>query len=233
MRLILVALTAAVFSAFGAQTQLTSVNDARATSVTGAVTRTRDAQPWALSSGERVPVRQVISTGRDGYAHFVVAGGSNFDLFSNTKIVFRENVASAGDLLDVVAGRVRIHLVPSPGQLQQRVYTPSAIVTALQTSTVSIAVDEDDNVRIDVLEGEVRVRHTKLPRGEPVIVRSVDAILVQKDEEISRRVDRGSLYRYTVKPLHDLWTAVTPGHSSHDGEPIEGNQFMALVKPLQ
>jgi hypothetical protein len=30
-----------------------------------------------------------------------------------------------------------------------------------------------------------------------------------------------------VKPLHDLWTAVTPGHSSHDGEPIEGNKFLA------
>jgi hypothetical protein len=94
-------------------------------------------------------------------------------------------------------------------------------------------VDEDDNVRVDVLEGEVRVRHTRLPRGEPTIVRALDAILVQRDEEISRRVDRGSLYRYTVKPLHDLWTAVTPGHSSHDGEPIEGNQFMAQMKPLQ
>jgi ferric-dicitrate binding protein FerR (iron transport regulator) len=233
MRLTLVALTAAVTSALGGQNQLSSRNDARATSVTGAVTRTRDAQPWALSTGERVPVRQVIATGDDGYAHFAVAGGSNFDLFSNSRVIFRQNVASAGDLLDVVTGRVRIHLVPSPGQLQQRVFTPSAIVTALQTSTVSIAVDEDDTVRIDVLEGEVHVRHSKLPRGEPTIVRAVDAILVRKDEEISRRVDRGSLYRYTVKPLHDLWTAVTPGHSSHDGEPIEGNKFLAQAKPLQ
>jgi len=233
MRLTLVALTAAVTSAFGGQAQLPSVDDARATSVTGAVTRTRDTQPWALSSGERVPVRQVISTGGDGYAHFAVAGGSNFDLFSNSRVIFRQNVASAGDLLDVVSGRVRIHLVPSAGQLQQRVFTPSAIVTALQTSTLSIAVDEDDTVRIDVLEGEVRVRHIKLPHGEPTIVRAVDAILVQKDEQISRRVDRGSLYRYTVKPLHDLWTAVTPGHSSHDGDPIEGNKFLAQARPLQ
>jgi hypothetical protein len=233
MRLTLVALTAAVTSAFGGQAQLPSVDDARATSVTGAVTRTRDTQPWALSSGERVPVRQVISTGGDGYAHFAVAGGSNFDLFSNSRVIFRQNAASAGDLLDVVSGRVRIHLVPSAGQLQQRVFTPSAIVTALQTSTLSIAVDEDDTVRIDVLEGEVRVRHTKLPHGEPTIVRAVDAILVQKDEQISRRVDRGSLYRYTVKPLNDLWTAVTPGHSSHDGDPIEGNKFLAQARPLQ
>ena len=64
--------------------------------MTGAVTRTRDEQPWALSSGERVPVRQVITTGSDGYAHFVVAGGGNFDLFSNSQVMFRQNVASAG-----------------------------------------------------------------------------------------------------------------------------------------
>jgi len=225
MRLVLVAILFAL-EGLGAQTTALDAS-ARATSVTGAVTRTRDEQPWALSSGERIPVRQVISTGGDGYAHFVVAGGGNFDLFSNSRVMFRQNVASAGDLLDVVAGRVRIHLVPSAGQLQQRIFTPSAIITALQTSTVSIAVDEDDTVRIDVLEGEVRVQHTKLPRSEPTIVRAVDAILVQRDEQISRRVDRGSLYRYTVKPLHDLWTAVTPGHSSHDGEPIEGNKFLA------
>ena len=202
MRLILVAILFAL-EGLGAQTTALDAS-ARATSVSGTVTRTRDEQPWALSSGERIPVRQVITTGNDGYAHFIVTGGGNFDLFSNSRVMFRQNVASAGDLLDVVAGRVRIHLVPSAGQLQQRIFTPSAIVTALQTSTVSIAVDEDDTVRIDVLEGEVRVQHTKLPRSEPTIVRAVDAILVQRDEQISRRVDRGSLYRYTVKPLHDL-----------------------------
>jgi hypothetical protein len=201
--------------------------EAHATSVTGQVTRIRDERPWALSSGERVPIQQVISTGNDGFAHFVVAGGSSFDLFSDSRVVFRQNAASAGDLLDVVAGRVRIHLHPGPGQEQQRILTPSAAITALEPATVSIAVDEDDTVRIDVLEGEVRVQHTLLPRNAPTIVRAVDAILVQKDQPISRRVDRGSLYRYTVKPLHDLWTAVTPGHAAHSGEPEEGNKFLA------
>ena len=43
--------------------------EARATVVTGKVTRTRDAQPWAVSAGERVPIQQVIRTGADGFAH--------------------------------------------------------------------------------------------------------------------------------------------------------------------
>ena len=159
-------------------------------------------------------------------ARFAVEGGSSFELLNNSRIVFRQNMASAGDLLDVVGGRVRIQLRPNASQPQLRIFTPVAVVTALQPAVISVTVDEDDSVRIDVLEGEVRVQHKLLPRNEPTIVRAVDAILVQPDEQISRRVDRGSLYRYTVKPLHDFWTAVTPGHS-HGGEPIEQNKFVA------
>jgi hypothetical protein len=201
-------------------------NEAHATAVTGQVTRIRDQQPWAVSSGERVPIQQVISTGGDGYGRFTVEGGSSFELLSNSRIIFRQNMASAGDLVDVAGGRVRFQLHPNASQPQLRIFTPVAVITALQPAVISVAVDEDDSVRIDVLEGEVRVQHKLLPRNEATIVRAVDAILVQPDQQISRRVDRGSLYRFTVKPLHDLWTAVTPGHS-HSGEPIEQNKFVA------
>jgi hypothetical protein len=207
--------------------------EARATVVTGKVTRSRDAQPWALSAGERLPIQQVIETGPDGFAHFEVAGGGSFDIFANSRVGFRQNAASAGDLLDVLAGRVRVHLKPAPGQQQQRILTPSAWISTLQAATVAIAIDEDAAMRVDVLEGEVRVQHTLLPRSEPTIVRAVDAILVRPDQQISRRLDRGSLYRYTVKPLHDLWTAVTPGHGNHAGDPVEGNHFVARFSPSE
>ena len=210
--------------------------EARATVVTGKVIRSRDAQPWALSAGERVPIQQVIETGPDGFAHFEVAGGGGFDIFANSRVGFRQNASSAGDLLDVLAGRVRIHLKPQAGQSQQRILTPTAWISTIQDATVAIVIDEDGAMRIDVLEGEVRVQHTLLPRSEPTIVRAVDAILVRSDQQISRRLDRGSLYRYTVKPLHDLWTAVTPGHGNRSGEPIEGNHFLASnsgERPLQ
>ncbi len=205
--------------------------EARAMAVTGSVTRSRDAQPWAVSAGERVPIQQVISTGPDGFAHFQVAGGGSFDIFANSRVGFRQNAASAGDLLDVLQGRVRIHLKPTAGQPVQRILTPSAWISAFQEATVAIAIDEDGAMRIDVLEGEIRVQHTLRPRSEPTIVRAVDAILVRSDQQISRRLDRGSLYRYTVKPLHDLWTAVTPSHGTHSGEPIEGNHFVAQFLP--
>ncbi len=200
--------------------------EAHAIAVTGQVSRLRDERPWALSAGERVPIQQIISTGQDGYARFAVAGGSTFDIYANSRVVFRQNAATAGDLLDVLAGRVRIHLQPTPGEPQQRIFTPVAIIAAREPSTVVLAIDEDDTVRIDVVEGQVHVQHTILPRSEPVLVKAIDAILVQRDQPISRRVDRGSLYRYTVK----VFSAITPGHSAaKSGEPVEGNKFMASV----
>lgn len=198
--------------------------EARATAVSGQVSRIRGSEPWALSSGERVPVQQIITTGADGYAHFEVAGGSSFDIYSNSRVAFRQNTAAAGDLLDVLAGRARIHLQPTPGQLQQRIFTPAAIISTHEPTTIAVAVDEDDTVRLDVIEGAVRVQHTLLPRNDAVVVKAIDAILIQKDQPISRTVERGSLYRYTVK----IWSAITLGHSGNRGvEPVEGNKFLA------
>ncbi len=206
--------------------------EAHAMTVTGQVSRTRDARPWAVSTGEQIPVRQVISTGDDGMAHFTVAGGSYFDIFGNSRIIFRQNTASAGDLLDLLAGRVKVHLQPSASQPQQRVFTPTAIISAEEPATFALALDQDDTLRIDVLEGDVRVQHTRLPKADPTLVHAVDAILVRPDEAISRKVDRGSLYRYTIKPLKDIWLAVTPGHSgSHNGDVIEGEKVLAEAVP--
>jgi hypothetical protein len=198
--------------------------EAHATIVSGRVDRVGGELPWAVSNGERVPIQQTITTGPDGYAHFDVRGGTSFDLLSDSKVVFRQNAASAGDLLDVKAGRVRVHLQPGPGQWQQRIFCPVAIVSAHEPATVSLAVDEDNSVRIDVLQGEVRVQHTILPRSDPVLVKAVDAILVRPDQQISRRVDRGTLYRYTVGIL----VALTPGHKSN--EPIEGKPLLARAE---
>ncbi len=203
-------------------------NGARAISVSGQVSGLRDGQPWALSTGDRIPIQQVITSGSDGYAHFRVAGGSSFEIFANSRVVFRQNAANGADLLDVLAGRVRIHLQPAPGQLQQRVLCPVAAITANQPATIALAIDEDDNVRIDVIEGAIRVQHALLPRSEPLLVTAVDAILVQKDQQISRRLDRGSLYRYTVKPLKDVLSAITFGHSGHGAQPeFEPSKFLA------
>src|SRR5690348_10729483 len=67
------------------------VYEAHATAVTGQVSRLRDERPWAVSNGESVPIQQVITSGPDGYARFEVAGGSSFEIFNNSRVVFRQN----------------------------------------------------------------------------------------------------------------------------------------------
>lgn len=222
-----VASTLVVFAGAGGATaagaEAVASEDLRADAavVTGKVTYLRDDQPWAVSSGEMVPLGKTVKTGDDGYGHFLVVGGDTFDIFGNSQVLFRGNAGNPGDLLDVQSGRVRIHLASGKRDLQQRIFTPSAIISAHGTASLSLAVDEEGTVRIDVTDGEVRVQHALLPRSEPVVVKAIDAILVRRNETVSRQVDRGSLYRYTVK----IWSALTFGHSGHDGQPIEGNRF--------
>jgi hypothetical protein len=227
--LVLMVLNLPVWAQSSVDSQVMRPFEAQATAVTGQVTRIRNNEPWALSTGERVPVQQIITTGSDGYAHFNMAGGSNFDIFSNSRVIFRQNIANTGDLVDVLAGRVRVHLQPAPGQHQQRVFCPTAIISANEPTTLALAVDEDDTVRIDVVEGQVRVQHAFRPGSEPVLIRAIDAIVVQKNEPISRRIDRGTLYRYKVKIL----SALTFGRSGHDAEPIEGNKLFEQSQELR
>ena len=197
---------------------------AKAVAISGQVTVLRDNRPWAVSGGEFIPVAQSISTGPDGYGHFQVPGASSFDLFGNSRIIFRKNFVSPGDLLDLLSGRVRIHLRPGMSEQPMRVFAGVAILTAHEPATIALALDEDSTLRIDVIEGEIRVQHRLLPRNDPVLVKAIDAIIVRPNEQISRRVDRGSLYRYTVKIL----SAITPGHSAaRNNDPIEGSKFLA------
>jgi hypothetical protein len=227
---------ATVASSFGTSPPVdpaaTEAYQAYVTAADGQVSIQRDEQPWAITSGQRVPIQRFITTGSDGYARFEVKGGSNFEVFANSRLVFRQNASTAGDLLDVLAGRVRIHFNPGPGQPQQRVFCPIATVTALNPATIGLAIDEDDNVRIDVLEGEVLVQHKLLPRSAPTLVRAVDAILVEKNEQISRRLDRGTLYRYAIKPLHDLFSAIAPGHKAAPFQ-CRGERLFAWAVPRE
>ncbi len=175
----------------------------------GKVSVDRDSRAWAVSTGETIAVQKIITTGDDGYARFAVRGGASFDIYADSRVAFRKNAGSSGDLLDVLAGRVRIHLQPDPGERSQRVFCRSAIITAREGATVALAVDEDGNVRVDVVEGEVLVQHALLPRSAPTLVKAIDAIIVQPDEQITRRMERGTLYRYTLGPLRQLYEALT------------------------
>src|SRR5258708_4568532 len=107
---------------------------AKVVTQTGQVSILKDSQPWALSVGEAVHVKDLIMTGPDGHAILEVSDGSTFEVFPNSRVLFRKNPPNWKDLLDVLVGRVRIHIehfgnMPNPN----RVLTPTAVISVRGT----------------------------------------------------------------------------------------------------
>lgn len=185
-------------------------------SASGQVSTEKRGQDWAIGPAEHIPVTKPIFTGDDGYARFRVAGGTSFEIFAHSYVVFRKNPGNPQDLLDVTTGRVRVQAQPSADQpLASRVLTPVAVIVCHGSAEFAVAVDDEDNTtRIDVQQGEVFVQHTLMPQKEPVMVKAGDAISVEVDEPlISRRLDRGSLYRYAFHTVLKTLGSALPGHA--------------------
>jgi hypothetical protein len=196
----------------------------------GRVSTEKNGQDWAIGEAERVGPSKPIYTGADGYVRLLVEGGSSFELFAHSKVVFRKNMGNPQDLLDVITGRAAIQLSMSAQHpIQARIMTPVAAITAHGPAAFSLAVDDEDNsVRIDVQQGEVLVQHSLLPSKDPILVKAGDAVAVNADTPlVSRQLDRGSLYRYTWRALKTLG-AVIPGRSSPNssGDPLS-QDFLA------
>src|SRR5512141_1880989 len=171
---------------------------------TGQVSIVKDTQPWALSVGDSVQVRDLIITGVDGHALLQVSDGSTFEVFPNSRVVFRKNPPNWKDLLDVLVGRVRVHIehfgnVPNPN----RVLTPTAVISVRGT-TFDITVDDDDETTlVEVEDGQVEVQHALLPRGNSKLLNPGESLRVYRDEPIARTFDKGNLARRILRSLSD------------------------------
>ncbi len=181
-------------------------------SLTGQVSVLHDSEPWALNVGDSVQVRQVIITGPDGFAQFQVADGSTFEVYPNSNVVFRKNPSNFRDLLDVLVGRVKLHIQkwgnqPNPN----KIHTPTAVISVRGT-TFEVTVDEDnESTVISVEEGQVEVRHAL--KGDTKTVNAGESITVYRDQPLARNlIDKGTVARQVIKVVTDaLYTVVTNG----------------------
>src|SRR5258705_13224567 len=167
---------------------------AKVTSQTGQVSVLKDNQPWALSIGDTVHVRQVIVTGPDGHAIFQVSDGSTFEVYPNSYVVFRKNPPNWKDLLDVLVGRVRVHIQKFGNQPNpNRVLTPTAVISVRGT-TFDITVDDDDETTlVEVEDGQVEVQHALLPRGNPKVLSPGETLRVYRNEPLEAGlIDKGT-----------------------------------------
>ena len=193
---------------------------AKALTVTGQVSVLKDNQPWAVSIGDTVQVQQLIFTGSDGHAMFQVTDGSTFEVYPNSRVVFRKNPGSWRDLIDLLVGRVRVHIehfgnVPNPN----RIMTPTAVISVRGT-TFDVSVDDDDETTlVEVEEGLVEVQHALLPRGNPKLLSTGESIRVYKSQPLEARVlDKGTIARQVLRAVMDaVTTAGTRGTGSAGG----------------
>lgn len=180
---------------------------AKVVSLLGQVSVLRDSSPWALNVGDSVQPAQIIITGADGFAKFQLSDGSTFEVFPNSRTIFRKSPSNWKDLLDVIIGRVKVHIQKIGGQPNfNQVHTPTAVISVRGT-TFDVSVDDDDTTLVSVEEGEVGVRHALMPSGEKSL-HPGESITVYKNQPIAKKIDRGSAaqtaLRAAAQALYEL-----------------------------
>jgi hypothetical protein len=169
---------------------------AKVITLNGRVSVLRDDAPWALNVGDSVQPRQIVITGPDGFAVFQVSDGSTFEVFPNARVVFRENAGSWRDLLDVLLGRVKVHIQKLGGQPNyNRVRTPTAVISVRGTIFDVAIEDEDDTTLVSVEEGQVGVQHLLKP-GPERILNEGESLRVYRDQPLAAApVDKSGVIR--------------------------------------
>jgi len=191
---------------------------AKVVTLIGQVSVFRDATHWVLHVGDSVSPKQIIVTGAEGYAVFQVADGSTFEVFQNSRVVFRDNPGNWQDLLEVFLGRVKIQIQKIGGQPNyNKVRTPTAVISVRGTVFYVNVEDEDATSVIVVEEGQVAVQHALLPRGDAKVLNAGEWIRVFKNQPLAAKsVDRGGILSGALRAAADaLYGVVYRGVGTH------------------
>jgi hypothetical protein len=167
------------------------------------VIKSNDGTLWALNPGDSVRPQQVIVTGPDGYANFKLADGSTFEVFPNSKVVFRENFSDWRDLLEVWLGKVRVKIEHFGGlPNNNRVRTPSAVISVRGT-IFDVEVEDATNTTLVVdEEGSVSVRHLLKPSEK--VLNAGEWVRVYKDDPLAKQIDKGGIIQRALRATADV-----------------------------
>ena len=205
---------------------------AKVISVSGQVSVLHDSDPWALNIGDQIQAKQVIVSGPDGYAVFQVSDGSTFEVYPNSNVVFRKNPPNWRDLLDVMVGRVKIHIQkwgtqPNPN----RIHTPSAVISVRGTTFDVSVSGEDESTLIAVEEGQVDVRHAF--KGDTKTLNAGESLQIYKNQPLAyRSIDKGAVAQRVLRALTDaLYTMQTSGGRLPGGGNVPGGSGQTAPVP--
>ncbi len=184
----------------------------------------RDSYSWALSQGAIVQPLQLIVTGSDGYAKLQVSDGSTFEVYPNSKVIFRNNPGNLRDLVDMVIGRIRVHIEKLGGQPNPNsVKTPSAVISVRGT-IFDVVVNDDDATTVAVTEGLVAVRHAVLPGNSEKLVGAGEVLVVHRNEPLAQKggVNKGAIAARVFRSLQDAVVTILRNPSGGGTGPSGG-----------
>jgi len=202
-----------------------SENAATLITATGRVSVLRDSIPWALQPGDTIKPRQVIVTGPDGFAVFRVSDGSEFEVFPNSRVTFRDNPGDWRDLLELFLGRVKVHIQKTLGGQPNpnKVHTPTAIISVRGT-VFDVSVEDGDATLVVVEEGQVHVQHRLMPFGAPRVLNEGEWIRVYREQPLARKsVDREGVIRAALRAISDaIYAGLTRQPGGAASPPVGG-----------
>jgi hypothetical protein len=155
---------------------------ARAVQLSGRVSVEGNGGLWAIQGNGEIQPGQAIVTGPDGYAVFQLDDGSRFEVFPESKVIFRTNRGNWRDLLDIYLGKVKVEIQKLGGRPNPyRVNSPTALI-AVRGTVFEVLVASDETTTVSVEEGFVSVSH-KLHPSE-VLLKPGDVLTVHPAEPL-------------------------------------------------
>jgi FecR-like protein len=157
-----------------------------------------------VSVGQLISIQQTIVTGPDSYAQFQISDGSTFEIFANSRVVFRQTPGDWQHLLNVMIGRIKVFIQHLPGVSNpNNVTSPTAVISVRGTVFDVVVEDEDGTTFVTVDEGVVDVRNLTAP-GNPATLKQGDSIRVIKNQPLAaRKIDGGNAMRAALKAVRD------------------------------
>lgn len=157
-----------------------------------------------LAPGDTLKPQEMVETGPDGYGRFQVADGSTFEVFANSKVLFREHVGNLQDILNVVIGHIKVYIQHLNGLPNYNsVTSPTAVISVRGTVFEVVVEDDDGTTFVSLDEGIVGVKNTTAP-GDPVELHPGDSIRVIRNQPLhAMGIDKGGVFRALLRAAND------------------------------
>jgi hypothetical protein len=192
---------------------------ARVLEISGQVSVMRKGDWWAVMPDTIITPGQEILSGPDGHMMIQLEDTSHVEVFPNSRLIFRSNHFNLTDLIDLMLGKVRVHIEkfggrPNPYQMR----SPTALI-AVRGTTFEVSNTEDGLTTVSVEEGAVDVTHRLRPNGKTVSLTPGESLTVYPNEVLSQNhIDRirvgSDVMRRIAQQAIDIWQRTGGGAGS-------------------